>query len=291
MDYNSFEKQISESKLPPAEQKLADYLLKNFSSIPFCTIEEICGELKVSKATMGRLMSNIGLYGFSHFKRKVSKTLKKHTLEKPYHRISLNNPNMAQLIDTHFTEAIKNIEKVQADFVVEDFLQIAEYLSQCKGKIYIVGAASSSAIALYLHGFLQYFKTDVILLNTEAMPIVKNLINVQKDDILFSISYFRYAKTSKKIVDYFHQKEAKIIVLTDNIVNPFAIKCDIEIILPSQTSGIFNSRLMAIFYIEMLLKAIAAKLGDEERFQQFEKLFPLFDIFMDLEAKEGDEFA
>ncbi len=289
MDCNQLQKRISEKKLPPSEQKVADYLIQNFSSLPFCTIEDICTELKVSKATMSRLMTNLNFYGFSHFKRQVSKSLEKHTLEKPYHRVSLNNPDAAQLIHNHFAETMENISKMQADFAVEDFLQIAQYLSQCKGKIYIMGAASSHAIASYFYHFLQYFKADVILLNTEAMNIAKNLINVEKDDILFSISYFRYAKISKKIVDIFHQKEAKIITLTDNIVNPFATKCDIEIILPSQTSGIFNSRLMAVFYMEMLLKAIANTCGNEQKFQEFEKLFARFDIFMDLDSKEGED--
>lgn len=288
MDCKLLKQKVFKTKLPPAEQKVADYLIKNFSSIPFCTIEDICTELKVGKATVGRLMTNIGFYGFSHLKREVVKNLEKHTKEKPFHRLNPSFQTSAELINTHFQEAIFNIKRMRADFLQEDFQQIVKYLSTCQGTIYIMGAASSSSISLYFHSLIQYFKPNVILLDADAMSNIKKLINVTKDDLLFSVSYFRYSKTTKKLVDYFHQKEAKVIVLTNNIVNPFATKCDIEVILPDQSSGIFKSRLMSMLYIEMLLKAISAELGCEKRFKEIESLFSTFDVFIDLEVKKGE---
>ncbi len=291
MDCKLLKQKISETKLPPAEQKVADYLIKNFSSIPFCTIEDICAELKVGKATIGRLMTNIDFYGFSHLKREVVKNLEKHTKEKPFHRVNPSIKTSKELINTHFQEAIVNIENMRADFLQEDFQQIVKYLSACKGTIYIMGAASSSSMALYFHSLIQYFRPNVVLLDTDAMNNIKKLINIEKDDLLFSISYFRYSKMTKKLVDYFHQKEAKVIVLTNNIVNPFATKCDIEVILPAQSSAVFKSRLMSMLYIEMLLKAISAELGSEERFKEIEDLFSTFDVFIDLETKKGENIG
>ncbi len=281
LNYELFCEILKECDLPPSEQKVANYLKENFSAIPYCKLEDICTETSVAKATMSRFMKHIGFYGFSYFKRAVVKELEIHTQSKPFTQIGQYKEQNSKTISAqHFSEALANLDTLKKTFDSKAFAKIINTITNTKGTIYVIGTASSFGLAYYFHSLLKYFELKLVFLHASGTDLAKDLIDIKENDLLFVISFYRYNQLVVDTAQYFHKNNAKVIVITNNAVNPFAICSDIEIILPSYSSGPFQSRLVAFSYLELIIKAIAVNVGDEERFAKLEKLFTDFKVFV-----------
>lgn len=268
--------------LTPTEKLIVSYFLKNFPMLPFAKMDELCKHIGVGKATLGRFLNRLGFSGFIEFKKQVSQDLVQE-LTTPIDRCQRSASSHTQegLISTHFQEVMRNMEETYQTLSHSDFDQAIEYLLNPKGKLYVMGSASAEALSNYFYLLARYLRKDVVLLKADASTLPHQLVDVDENDTLLAISYHRFSNITVRCVRWFHQHGGKIIVLTDQQVNPFVSYSDIQFAVESQSEGIFNNRTAGFSIIEAFIKGMSINQDKDKRFTRIERTFNEFDIFKD----------
>ncbi|MCG3814726.1 MurR/RpiR family transcriptional regulator [Photobacterium damselae] len=265
-----------------AEQRISQYFMANYSVLPFAKIDELCKQIGVGKATLGRFLQRLGFVGFIDFKKQVTAELT-HTLTTPIERYETDNGDLGSsennLLAQHHIEVLSNLDKTFHNITDEQFESALELMRQPKGKLYVMGSASSEALATYFYLLARYLRREVILIEADISKLPHQLVDVGKDDILFAISYHRYSSVTVRLVKWFHQHGGSIIIMTDQAVNPFAAYSDIQFVVESAGNGFFNNRTAGFAVIEGLIKGLSIHKEKENRFQRIEGLFEEFSFF------------
>ncbi|ENM5775591.1 MurR/RpiR family transcriptional regulator [Vibrio mimicus] len=266
--------------ITPAEKLIIEYFIKNYTMLPFAKMDELCHQIGVGKATLGRFLNRLEFDGFIDFKKCVSEDLVQE-LTTPIDRCVKSNIQSpyAELIKTHNQEMLSNLESTYQMLQSDDFSLAIQYLLNPQGKLYIMGSASAEALANYFYLLARYLRKDVILLKADPSTLPHQLVDVEPDDTLFALSYHRFSNITVRTVRWFKQNGGKIILLTDQQVNPFVAYSDIQFTAESHSEGLFNNRTAGFSIIELLIKGMSITNDKDKRFRRIEDTFNDFHIF------------
>ncbi|MUK77984.1 SIS domain-containing protein [Aliivibrio fischeri] len=266
--------------LTAAEQRITQYFMKHYTMLPFAKIDELCKQIGVGKATLGRFLQHLGFSGFLEFKKQVADDLAL-TLTTPVERYETLQPvdSKDNVLQSHYDEVISNMTKTFATISESDFELAVEYMQNPKGKLYVIGSASSEALANYFYLLARYLRKDVIWLKADISTLPHQLVDVSEDDVLFAISYHRFSTITIRLVKWFNQFGGRIILVTDQPVNPFVAYCDIQFSVESASQGFFNNRASGFALIEAFIKGLSKQKEKNNRFNRIEGLFEEFSIF------------
>lgn len=266
--------------LTDSENRIVEYFISQFEMLPFAKINDLCNQIGIGKATLGRFLQRLGYNGFLDFKKAVSDALIVE-LSTPIDRCSKNikKDTTEHLISEHKKEVLKNVEDTYQTINVDEIEQATEHLINSEGKLYVIGSASAEALASYFYLLARYLRKDVVLLNADASKLPHQLSDIEKNDTLLAISYHRFSSITVKVVRWFNQFGGKTVLITDQEVNPFVSYSDIQIVIASESSGIFNNRSAGLSVIELLIKCMSNRVKDKCRFDKLEETFKEFNIF------------
>ncbi|GAL03486.1 transcriptional regulator [Photobacterium aphoticum] len=266
-----------------AETRIAQYFMQHYAVLPFAKIDELCKQIGVGKATLGRFLQRLGFSGFIEFKKDVTEDLTQTLtipIERYEHQTKSDNPDdIHSLLLSHYREVKDNVEKTFDALSEKDFERAIDIMCQPRGKLYVMGSASSEALANYFFLLARYLRKEVIFLKGDISTLPHQLVDVTKEDTLFAISYHRYSSVTVKLVRWFHECGGQIITLTDQPVNPFVPYSDVQFMVESEGKGYFNNRAAGFALIEALIKGLSLQQEKDNRFQRIEGLFEEFSIF------------
>lgn len=281
MNKKQFGEQVNQlGALSGAEQLIARYFSNNYTVLPFAKIDELCKQVGVGKATLGRFLNRLGFSGFIEFKKCVSDDLVQE-LSTPIDRC-MNGQLESQsgcLITKHYQEVKSNLEGTFNQLSRQDFQSTIDAFTDPKGKLYVIGSASAEALANYFYLLARYLRKDVVLIKADPSTLPHQLVDVTENDTLFAISYHRYSNITLRLAKWFKEHGGEVVVLTDQAVNPFVSYADILFSVESQSEGIFNNRTSGLFLIEAFIKGMSNVENKEDRFSRIEKTFGDFDFF------------
>ncbi|MGF1704039.1 MurR/RpiR family transcriptional regulator [Photobacterium makurazakiensis] len=266
-----------------AEQRITQYFMENYTVLPFAKIDDLCKQIGVGKATLGRFLQRIGFSGFIEFKKRVTDDLTQ-TLTTPIERYECHTTaplpaDMKGVLANHYNEVMDNMEKTYQAISEDDFDKAVSLMRQPKGKLYVMGSASSEALANYFYLLARYLRRDVVLLNADTSTLPHQLVDVTSEDILLAISYHRYSNITVRLVRWFSECGGHIIVVTDQAVNPFVPYCYVQFNVESAGSGFFNNRAAGFSLIEAFIKGLSQPHEKDNRFKRIEGLFDEFSVF------------
>ncbi|RYU64804.1 MurR/RpiR family transcriptional regulator [Aliivibrio finisterrensis] len=266
--------------LTAAEQRITQYFMKHYTMLPFAKIDELCKQIGVGKATLGRFLQHLGISGFLEFKKHVADDLAL-TLTTPVERYETLQPTDRKdnILQSHYDEVMSNMTKTFATLSECDFELAVEYMQSPNGKLYVIGSASSEALANYFYLLARYLRKDVVWLKADISTLPHQLVDVSKNDVLFAISYHRFSTITIRLVKWFHQFGGRIILVTDQPVNPFVAYCDIQFSVESASQAFFNNRASGFALIEAFIKGLSKQKERNNRFNRIEGLFEEFSIF------------
>lgn len=266
--------------LSAAESLIVNYFIEHYTMLPFAKIDVLCKQIGIGKATLGRFLNRLGFTGFIQFKKRVSEDLVQE-LSTPIDRCisGQNDKNNGCVLSTHYQEVMGNMVSTFGSLSHDDFYQALHYVTDQQGKLYIIGSASAEALANYYYLLARYLRKDVVLISADPSTLPHQLVDVTEKDTLFAISYHRFSSITIRLVHWFKEYGGKIIVLTDQQVNPFVSYADIIFSVESESEGIFNNRTSGFSLIEAFIKGMSNTKDKEQRFSRIENTFGDFDFF------------
>jgi len=281
---NIFQKIRSLKKMTPSEVKIADYFSRNEAELVFENATSISNSTGVSKATVVRFISKLGYKKFGEFTTALRDELVYGGESLPS-RYSLKRKHLKNrkedILGDNFSYIMKNLQNTHARIDPDKFLDVARLLMKQDAHLYITGQRTSYPLAYLFHMLISRIRPDSTLLGPEISMVPDRLSRVCEEDVLLSIFRHPYGKQTRKISQYFAEKNASIILITDSEFSPISELATDQIVVPSEGLSVFNSFTAVTALLESLNIA-ALKFCTEDiiaRLEIGEKLLGDFDVF------------
>ena len=270
-------------KLTDAELRLTHYFQSHFNEIIYCGITDIAMNANVSKATIGRYLNKLGFTGYSAFKKSIELGLKPHQLRSPFAIHHQKESSAFFSTENIVNQFCYNIQQLVTIFLaqlnIKDLDQLIKLLMDKNKRIFVIGPSSSFAMAKHFSTLIKYFRDNVTCLSLDTSELPKEMLHINKNDILIIFSYYRFNNIAIEIGKWFKQKNASIVLVTNSPSNPYGKFTDLQFVLPSEANAIFQSRIIGFYFIELILHLCYEKSEGEGNFQALEELFQYFHTF------------
>ncbi len=283
------------ASLSKSQQKVTEFLLTHGIDVVYLSAARIAKLVQVNRSTVVRTAQALGYDGFpsmqaalqSHFLSRLSSVERfqygsRQLIEEM--REEGEKPGDALLQRVTRTE-IEHIESLMQQLSAENFEQIVEMLAQAR-RIYIIGLRASMPLALHLLIPLRLIRPNCYLLSYNAPNgITDGLEELSNQDLLFAITYSRYARDTLNTMEYARSQGAKVVALTDSPLSPAATRADRVLVVPFRI-WLYSNAAAPYVLLNALFSALFLRLGERvpERLENLERLYQQLEIF-DEDAK------
>lgn len=196
-------------------KKIVDYIKVNQSIISFISINELAKETDTSPATITRFAKKLNFKGYPDFQKVFQKDVERETsylkdFKKTIDEASGDENIISNLIKTNI-ELLQEMDSI----ALEDIMGEVVKLLHSSRKIYILGARGSYALAYYMYFMLKELRNGVELMISGATDFTDKLLYSNKNDLLFTISFYPYTNFTYDVTEFFKEQGNKIVTITD----------------------------------------------------------------------------
>ena len=266
--------------LTKSEAKIIRYFKEHREQLALENIQSISQGVGASKATVTRFIQKLGYKDFAEFKASLRMDFYSK-LHSPYQRHKAQQSELkGQTRDpwaATFDAAVGDMKQALDLNSNEKIMAAARTLNHAKGRLFVLGFLASYGIAHYFHSSLFFMKPSV-LLDNHAGNLYQQLADVGAEDVLFAISYQGYVEYVTRAMQHFHNKRAKVVLLTDSQTAPPVKWADHYLLAPTRWESALISRCSCMMVVEGVLSAMVG-MGEDSVQNRVDKLWNLADTF------------
>jgi DNA-binding MurR/RpiR family transcriptional regulator len=220
--------------LPHAQRLVSEYVLINYSEIPFLTITNMAQEIGVSDTTIIKFCSILGYDSFSGFKKKFVQHVKTELAIYNNFESRIGNMNDKDTLDQILENDNLNIKTTLTRLInkqnLEPFLDMLDSASN----IYICGMRSSSILMDFLTQSLRVQGYSVIPFISNG-HFIDQLCQAKPTDLFISFAFSRYTAKSVKALEFISKKKIPCVAFTDSTLSPTYGLADLSFICETQS--------------------------------------------------------
>lgn len=257
------------AELNETEKKIADYIIKNESSIFHYSILELSKKTNTSQAAIVRFCKKIGFAGLKDVKRCIIKELtndfeKSETQEESYSDIKTND-SIAEVLEKIISNHIKSLDDTKK-IIEYDMLDNAITALQNAEQTCFYGTGASGLVAHDAHQkFMRIGKR--VSAYTESQLMISSAATLKKGDVAVLISNSGKTKEIIDVLDVARTVGATTISITKFGSNPLSDNTDFPLQIASteitMRSGATSSRIAQLSLVDILFIGFAGRNYDE----------------------------
>lgn len=275
----SIQKKFDE--LTASQQKIAQYLLKNYEKAAFLTAAKLGKEVGISESTVVRFATVLGYSGYPELQIVLQDMIKEQltTVNKLKH--SINNVYKGKDILYQVLQSdLDNLENTMNEVSPQSFEQLIDLILK-SDVIYIVGLRTAASMALFFNQALSLFLRNTKSITYGMEDLFEQIAAINKKDLLIAISFPRYTRRTVEIVEIAIKKGAKTAAITDNILSPIAQKSDVTLIARSNLNSFVNSFTAPLSIINAIVTAVSIRKGKQtfKKLSELENMWDMHDVF------------
>lgn len=277
--------------LSKSQQQVTEFLLTHGIDVVYLSAARIAKLVQVNRSTVVRTAQALGYAGFpdmqaalqAHFLSRLSSIERfqygsRQLIEEMHEPREDGDSVLHRVIQTE----IEHIETLLQSITTENFEQIVDMLATAR-RIYVVGLRASTPLAMHLAIPLRLIRHNCTIINyNSADGLVDQLETLGEGDVLFAITYSRYARDTINVMDYARTAGAKIVVLTDNPISPAATRADRVFVVPFRV-WLYSNAAAPYVLLNAIFSALFLRFGDRvpERLEKLEQIYNQLETFTD----------
>jgi DNA-binding MurR/RpiR family transcriptional regulator len=266
-------------ELSPNDRMIAEFLLADPAQASFESADSLARKVGVSKAAVVRFGARLGLGGFGGLREALVEAARARldggdpvgtgTLAEAPERDA--SRSLADRLRASATEDLVRAVEVTGPAAIE---RAAAILDSGEGWIHVFGQRKSAALAEYAYFLLNPMLPNVGRVESGESALADHLLDIGPEDRLVAFTFQRYAKLTSEVVDYFHERGAPVVLVTDSASAPGATSAEVLLLcpsdagdrrLPTATSAVFMIELLALTLLERNPQTAGRRLDDAER--------------------------
>lgn len=253
------------SILKPSEKKVSDYILNNPKDVLHMPIAQLSEATNTSEATIIRMCKALQFKGYRDLKLSIAAAIPQNKpIEHNYKEISAET-SLSETIQHIVSNNIYSINNIIAVNEEEDLKKVIHALNTAR-KIVIIGVGASAIVALDFEQKLKRINKWCEALTDSHSQLV-SVTNLNKEDVLFAISYSGETKEILNSVSIAKENNTKIISLTSYSNNTLQKTSTFTLFVTSTENTIRSaataSRISQLTLIDILYTGIASIHFDE----------------------------
>jgi DNA-binding MurR/RpiR family transcriptional regulator len=241
--------------LTPAEKRVARVLLGNYPVAGLQTLVDVARMASTSHPTVLRLIRKLGFASYPEFQGAL-----RGEVERQY-KIPWSRPLPSKTDSANFGVALQslndammhNIETFMATVPKSEIYASARKCIECSGRIYVVAADMSHAMADHLYRSIRLATGNVELIDPSPGQFAHALQEIGKKDVVCAIHMPRYDTGIQRFSEQATEKGASLILFTDDILSPLAARADHVMSAPINVPSMFDSYVVTMMQIEIML--------------------------------------
>jgi DNA-binding MurR/RpiR family transcriptional regulator len=275
-------------ELTQSQKRIAEAIVEDPEFVAFATVDKMAARLGVSPSTVVRFAYRLGLDGYQDLQERV------RTLVRAQMRLNAATGDESTDLTTHLGDSVfaqslshdlDNLRKTILNLQLEDLERAVRYIVDAR-RVYVLGGATSHAIAVYASLALDRMRGDTILVDREAFAAAA-VRSMTKDDAFLVFTFAPYASSTLRITNTARRLGARIVAISDTPVSPVGQRVDI--VLPALASGLStqNSIVAPMAVLTALLNGVIAATPDAlSRYGEIAALMNEWDVYV-LKGDDG----
>ena len=269
------------ARLSKGQKLIAQYILKNYDKVAFMTACKLGDTVGVSESTVVRFANALGYPGYPKLQEALQELIKnKLTTVQRLEMANNEYSDDSTILKNVLKGDINNIKDTLDGIDENAFKDAANKILKAR-KIYILGMRSSFTIAQYLGFYLNIILDNVHIVRMDMGDAFEQVVKVNEDDVLITISFPRYSKKSYQVAKYAKNKGAHIISITDSMFAPVASLSDNILLVKSNMASFVDSLVPALSVVNALTIAVGMKEKDDIKsyFNDLETMWEEYSVY------------
>ncbi|TQV67217.1 MurR/RpiR family transcriptional regulator [Aliiroseovarius halocynthiae] len=206
--------------MTPSERQLMNAILDDYPLSGLGSITELAAAAAVSTTTVARLLQKTGFNGYPQFQAALRRELKE-MISDPVAKRDVWKTDLPEehTLNRYSRQALENQKRSLDEVDPDEFDALCKLICDPNRRIFITGGRITGTLAQYLYLHLQMIRPDVRLLPFSA-SWTHELLDIRKGDILIALDVRRYENTTLVIGQLAHEREAEIVLFTDQWRSP-----------------------------------------------------------------------
>jgi DNA-binding MurR/RpiR family transcriptional regulator len=225
------------------------------------SITTLAQALEVNPSTLTRLAHSLGYSGFGAFQQ----VLLDASMVPPGAFYSRQAQTALKGADGHRLDSVTqlcrenqaNIDRFLSMFDEGQFGRATELIAGAP-RVTVYGIRQFHAFASFLVYGLRLIRSDVHLLDSNALGLAEGIASMGSDDVLVLSSCAPYSRQVVEIAHAAAEKPVSIVAITDRADSPLISSSQAAIMVPHESSFLSNSLTSFILVAECLINACAA---------------------------------
>ena len=273
--------QAQYARLSKGQKIIAQYILKNYDKVAFMTACKLGEAVGVSESTVVRFANALGYSGYPKLQEALQELIKnKLTTVQRVEMAHDQYSDDSTILNKVLKSDIDNIRDTLDAIDENAFKGAADKILKAR-KIYILGMRSSFTIAQYLGFYLDIILDNVHIIRMDMGDAFEQVVRVNEDDVLITISFPRYSRKSYQVAKYAKSKGAHIISITDSMFAPVASISDNTLLVKSNMASFVDSLVPALSVANALVISVGMKEKEDikEYFDDLETIWKEYSVY------------
>lgn len=181
-------------------------------------------------------------------------------------------------MDEVLSQDMDKIKRTLEETSHDDFENAAVAIANAR-KIYVIGDRSASALARFMHYYLNLmFENVKLVTTTSSSELFEQIMRIGEEDAVIGISFPRYSNLTIQAFSFAARSGAKIVAITDGANSPLAQDATYLLAARSDMNSFVDSLVAPLSLINALLVQVGM-LKQDDVVNTFERLEGLWDEY------------
>jgi DNA-binding MurR/RpiR family transcriptional regulator len=263
--------------LTRSERQLSDVILLNYPVSGLGSITALAEAAEVSTPTVARLVQKLGYSGFPSFQKALREELDEAISSPLAKRERWVNDAPDEHILNRFTKAvIENISQSLDEVDPKVFKRACDQIADPKRRVFVVGGRITRTLADYFFLHLQVVRDQVTHVASNSNSWAHYLLDTRKNDVVVIFDIRRYENSTLRLAEAARERNAKIILFTDQWSSPVSAIADITFKNRISAPSAWDSNVSSMLLAEIVIAEVQERNWKATR-QRMETLEAMFD--------------
>ncbi len=249
-------------RLSPAELAVANAISENYPMGGLVPVVQLAANAGTSPPTVVRFVKKLGFDGYAEFQDMLRNEAQNRLFSPvgsyPNNRSGQDESSPSGQAQFVYLESIRNTFASLSD---SEITKAVELLCSLQHDIVMVGGHFSQVLAQQLYRYLSILRPQVRV----CTPEIHSLVDIGPATVAVVFDFRRYQQTTINWGMDALNKGAKIILVTDQYLSPFAAKANVLLTASNKGLEPFDSMTSAFAVTELLISETARALGKPAR--------------------------
>ncbi len=280
----------SHDAMSKSQKRVAEFLLTYGIDVVYLSASRIAELVDVNRSTVVRTAQALGYEGFGDLQADLQQQLLKRFSTADRVKLDLlrlsediedqaAQENGLAILSSMVRAEIKDLENMLNRITEADFNRAVDMLEQAQ-RIFVVGLRGSLPLAMTFVFLLRHVRTGCFLLEPGTHDFADQMAGLTANDLLFTISYSRYASDTIRAMDYARRIGTPIMTLTDNPLSPAAKRADLAFVLLFRMY-LYRNTSTPMVLLNALAAALSARqtVNSQAQLERLEAVYEQWELF------------